>query len=299
MDRLFWIDKMPLLPEYIYNCFDKENGKKIILNMNKDYDVRSIININFDLKTFKLFCIVQAFLFDNKADRVDDDNKKMKIEDCGNFERCEKMISEYISKQYQAHYQSELSKQNKYELELLSNDLVNKMLNTDSMETFIKYFSEGLKHNDVSTVISDSYKLGYTELRDKIFDPNINVIKRAEKLRIFVMGTSLDNKTVIWNKGNVVRISPGQLKIYYDNLGLSKIWDELYPLYKEKNIHIYRESDLPNRHTHCNGKPSYWAFGYSNVGKYFAAITKDEQEEYLKIHWECCGCFHGRLFKLA
>jgi hypothetical protein len=299
-DRMFWLDKMPLLPEYIYNSFDKDNGKKNLLESKKvkDEDIEKIIGINFDLKTFKLFCIVQAFLFDTKAERVDDDNKRMKIDDCGNFERMNKMISDYISKQYQSHYQSELSKQGKKEAELLTNELIDFMLYTNDINMFVKYFKDGLTRNHVHVEITDTYKLGYVELRDKIFDSNINVIKRVEKLKIFVMGT-LDNNDIVWNKGNVVRISPNQLKTYYENLGISDVWDELYPLYKAKNKYIYRDSDKPNRHTHCNSKPSYWAYGYPNVGKYFSSITKDEQEEYLKVHWECCGCWHGKLVKLA
>lgn len=62
---------------------------------------------------------------------------------------------------------------------------------------------------------------------------------------------------------------------------------------------MYSEPELANRHSHCNEKPSFWAYGYTTVGKYFADINTQEQEEYMKIHTNCCGIWNGKLVKPA
>jgi hypothetical protein len=295
-----------------------------------------------DLATFKMNCVAQSFLFSTKVSRVfcardkgekgDDKEEKgekgdekdergndmeekgekgseskMKIQDCRNTKAMEKMIGDYIAKQHRAHYQSRLAKKEQEEREILALELVDKMMASSDIDEFCTLFKEGLKRNDVSVVIYDTYQLGYQILKEKLFDPHTTVPVRKEKLWIFVMGCRMDKSKKkenyegehIWNKGNVLRIPPLEMNEGFEAIGLSAFWETIYPTYKARNMYMYRDSNVPNRHSHCNSKASYWARGYSTVGKYFADITEDERKEYLSIHTHCCGIWNGKLVKLA
>lgn len=253
-----------------------------------------------DLRTFKLFCIVQAFLFDSKADRVHPEKAQMLIEDCGNRERMEKMLRTYIEKQYRADFQARLAQQNKLEREQIAEELADRMATIDSEKGFIDLFKNGLVRNHVSAVISDSYQLGFTALRDRLFDPNFDVKHRKFKLTVLVMGIDSQGNTV-WNKGNALRaMAINALKEGFIKNGLEEYWENtLYPAFKIKNKYMYRNSDKPNRHTHCNSKTSFWAYGFQTVGKYFSEISQAERDEYCKIHTHCCGIWDGKLVKPA
>ena len=183
------------------------------------------------------------------------------------------------------------------------------MIGSENIDEFIKLFKEGLTRNHVSVRIYDTFQLGFVDLRDQLFNPTIKVPLRKEKLWLFVMGTTKNTRDVkteevaavdvVWNKGNALRMSLVVLEETFKNLGLAEFWTEMFPFYKEKNIYMYRESDAPNRHTHCNSKASYWAFGYATIGKYFADISEEERQEYMKIHTNCCGIWDGKLVKIA
>lgn len=304
ISRFWWVDHITNLPDYLLNAFKGSDGKNKILGLPKLSDERILEVLGLrgsavSLRTFKLYCIVQSFLFDSKADRVADNNQ-MLIEDCGNSARMELMVRSYIEKQYRADFQARLDKQHKLEREVLAQELVNQMALADKEEVFLDLFKVGLKRNHVSVVISDAYQLGFVMLKDRLFDPKTEVKLRKFKLIILVMGIDRTGK-IIWNKGNALRAVPlSRLKEAFIENGMEKFWNEtLYPTYKRKNIYSYRDSDKPNRHTHCNSKASFWAFGYKSVGKYFANISEAERQEYMKIHTHCCGIWDGKLVKPA
>jgi hypothetical protein len=300
-----------LLPELLKCSFGGAEGKKKITELPEltSYLAETHLNIypKMTLKTFKFNCIVQSFMFPDKASRVvngvPECPPKMKIQDCGDVKAMSKMIGNYIEAQYRAHYQSQLSKKEKEEREMLTQELVNLMTMTSDIDEFVELFKSGLRRNHVTTLIADTHQLGFVSLKDKLFDPNINVPLRSDKLWIFVMGTTKDN-AIVWNKGNVLRMPLLLFQELFEKLSLSAMWNEMYEMYQEKNIYIYRsgkdgELDMPNRHTHCNSKASYWAFGYSTVGKYFADISEMERDAYLRTHTHCCGIWDGKLVKLA
>ena len=304
--KVHWLDNIVTIPEYIRNSLGGQNDKTLAMNGFTDNEICERLGIDFDLRTFKLYCIVQSFLFSTKVDRVvglsdgqtdkPGNRGRMKIQDCGSFEAMDKMIRDYIGKQYFDEYRSRLTQKGKDEHRALAMELVDKMVVVNEMSEFRRLFGEGLTRNHVSVVISDVNKLGFVELKDALFDPTKFVPLRAKKLRILVLGVD-KNDNVVWNKGNILRKSIASLSEGFEKVGLSSVWDNLYEIYKAKNIHVYRSSDLPNRHSHFNGKPSFWAYGYKNLREYFADISQEEKDEYAKIHWECCGLWHGVVVK--
>ena len=303
-DKVHWVDKITYLPHYFLNSFKGEEGIKSILETSctDEENIKKALNIDFDLQAFKLYCIAQSFLFPTKLARVDNDNHKMKIEDCGNQERMTSMLGDYIRQQYKSQYQSELSKRRKEEHQMLTDELVEKMCLTEDMDEFVNYFRNGLQrgeNNLVNAHIGDTYKLGFTDLRDRMFDKSAVVNKRPEKIWIFIMGTTPGNNAKVWNNGNVLRMSLRKLESILQGVDCQEVYDKMHEEYKEKNIHAYRDSDKPNRHTHCNSKASYWAFGFPTIGAYFAEISEEEQKEYMAIHTHCCGIWDGKLTRTA
>ena len=300
--RFFWVDYVVNLPSFILNSFRGAAGKKAILDTPAitPEKICEIMELKCDLKTFKLFCIVQSFLFDSKAERVDNDIHQMLTQDEGNVENMRKMIAEYIEKQYRGDYQSRLNEQHKLERSLLANELVTKMCECEEEKEFLELFRNGLIRNHVSVVISDTYQLGFALLKDMLFDPKANVKLRKLKMTVLVLGVDRNNNTV-WNKGNALRAVPVvAMKKAFDDNGLGSFWEQkLYPVFKSKNKYMYRDSDTPNRHSHCNSKAPFWAFGYKTVGAYFKDITEEERQEYMKIHTNCCGIWDGKLVKPA
>jgi len=299
-EKVYWVDKMPLLPQYILQVFKGEEGKKNLLDMEtvNHQKLEQLLDIDFSLDTFKYLCVIQSLFYDTKASRVDDEQKKMKITDCKYRDAIESVISDYVERQYRADYQSRFAQQEQREKEMLSIELVNNMLNTSSIEEYIKLFREGMKRNHVSACISDTTRLGFITLRDKILSPQCNVTLREPKLWIFIMGTT-PNGSHVWNRGNVLRMSIKILEDSFTALNLKAMWAKMYPIYKERNVYIYRDSDKANRHTHCNSKASYWAMGYKTVGDYFMNINEHERREYMKIHTHCCGIWDGKLVRSA
>ena len=298
--RVYWIDNIAMLPHYIYNSFRGEEGKKEILETPEltDKVIAETLGIDFDKQTFKLYCIAQSFLFGTKASRVDDDNLKMKIEDCGNYARMDKMIGDYISGKYRADYQSRLNDQKKEEQRILADELVGEMVRSKTIEEFIRLFKEGKTRSHVHQIVDTCHRLGFIGLRDQLFSPDVEVPLRKEKLRILILGCDTEDN-VVWNRGNVMRMPLPKLVESFTRVGLEELWNDIYPIYKKKNVHIYREPNAPNRHTHSNDNPSYYAFGYKNLGAYFADITKEEQEEYKKSHPHCCGIWDGKVYRWA
>lgn len=298
-DKMWWVDKCVLLPVFIQHSFEGEAGKNAILQhpLLNSKMMEELLGLNFDVTTFKFYCVVQSFLFDSKEARVDPAGK-MKIIDCIHQKSMDDMIGEYVEKQYRANYQSELVKQEKRERNLLADELVDKLVATDNIQNYVSLLSSGLSRNHVKVVINDAHQLGFVILRDKLFNPLCPVEQRAEKLRIMVLGTTRAGQ-IAFNHGNCLRMSLVQLEELFNGVGQSELWKDIYEEFKAKNIYIYRGSDQPNRHSHCNSKPSYWAFGYSSIGKYFAAISQRERDEYMKIHTDCCGIADGKVVKYA
>ena len=108
---------------------------------------------------------------------------------------------------------------------------------------------------------------------------------------VLILGTNKKGDT-IWNNGNVLRMKMNDIEKVFNDIGENDTWDKIKCIYMERDVHIYRNvngDDLPNRHSHCNGKPSYYAFGYQTLEAFIEGVTDDEWEKYKEEHHDCCG----------
>lgn len=292
--KIFWVDYIAHMPKMF--GYALKNDLKSLLELNTTKGTHeSEFGLNYSLDKMKLFAIFQGLMYDNLASRFDETTSKMKIEDCANKERMDELLSDYIQQQYHSHYQSELSKQNKNEIEILTKQLIDEMVNTSSIDTFNNLLKNGITFGNTSVAISDVYKFGFDDLRNKLFDPNLFCGDcRGEKMRVLLLGCDR-NKNVIFNKGNTVKMGINHCKDIFTKVGCLDTWNEMYEEYISRNIHIYRNGN--NRHGHSNGKASFFAYGYMNLRSYFNAISKEEQDAYCKEHPNCCGIWDGKPVK--
>ena len=292
LERMEYIKYSTLLPSLLSGAVNDDMEIMKTIPKIDDNTVKHSLQLDYDVRTFMFYCTVQSLMYDSKVARVDDENNKMKIVDCANKDYADNMVTEYVERQYKNKYSADLAIKGKREHQTLSTELVEAMVTTTSPPEFIRLFKEGMTKNTTMEVISDTYKLGYVELRDRLFDPSENVPKRQQKLWILVLGTAAQNETV-WNHGNVLRMNMKDLEQKFKNVGAEEIWGKIKDIYIQRNLHIYRASpdgnDMPNRHSHCNGKPSYWAHGYKTLEDYIENVSVEEWEEYKQVHKECCG----------
>jgi hypothetical protein len=299
MKRVWYLDYVTLLYPLIEAAVANDVDAIKALPKVDDEFVTKQLGLTFDLDQFRFYCAVQSLIYDSKVSRVDDDGKKMKFVDCANETYAENMVKLHVQKQYKNRYASDMAGRGKEEHKMLSEELVATMLKVETTEEFIKLFKEGLTRNHVHEKIENTYKLGYAQLREEIFKPGVT--NHKEKLYVFLMAHDRDGN-VVWNGGNPVRFSMSTLAELFTNLGFGSFWESIKDEYFSYNMHTYRASDMPNRHTHCNSKVSFWAKNpdkYNTVETYFADISAEEREEYIKEHPDCCGVgrwlrHHGR-----
>lgn len=77
------------------------------------------MGINFDFNKFKLFAVVQGFLFRSNEEKLDMKEKIVKIIDIGNYNLSDKMVKDYVRNLYKENYEERLNMQKKTENEML------------------------------------------------------------------------------------------------------------------------------------------------------------------------------------
>lgn len=275
-----------LLPALL-KAVDSDNPVAEIQNIPSINDelVREVLEIPYDYQKFKFFSVVQSLLYPEKHLRVSDDDSSMIILDLANIENAEKMVKDYVIKKYSNDYNSRYALKKKKEKFILSKKLVDKLVKCSSMDEYINLFKNGYTYKGFNYTISNESNLGFSDLKNSLEDLNINVPNRAKKLFILYCGKD-ENKNIVWNNGNVLRIKIVEKKDLFTQIDGIEQFEALLEIFKN-SFHIYR--DLPNRHGHSNDKPSYWAMGYQTLEEMIKVISDEEWQEYKKIHHNCCG----------
>lgn len=286
LSHIKYVDYTTLIEPFLTEVL---HGGNIIKNMEPidDNFIKTSLHLNYDLRTFKIFCLIQSILYDEKSSRIDETTGNMKFCDCLNYNAANKMVRDFVKKQYYDKYQADLCEKGKTEHKKLSEMYINMLVETTSMEEFKTLLKEGLTINKTTEIISDTYKLGYTELKNKLFSLQENVQNRRHKLYIFILGIDKSGN-IIWNNGNNLPFSMVEILQMLHSIGMDDLWNEIKDLFAQKLLHIYRLHG-PNRHSHCNEKPSYWAKGFKTLEEFICNSSENEWEEYRKIHIDCCG----------
>ena len=287
--KSFWINYVPFIGQYYeaYIQSEKNDIKEVFKKIpeKNEENMAKFLEIE-DLRKFQMYCIVQSFLFKEKQDRSDSDKKKMKIIDLKYTEDAEKMVKNYVKGQYASDYAARVQKRNKEQIEVLKNELVEKMAKTDKIEEFNDLFINGITKGIFNHKISDPKSKGVVDLKNKLLSDE-NIPLKLEKIEIFMTGCYKEQK--IWNKGEFYRPCFPDCKAFFAKIGKSEIYSDI--IKRCKSLHIYRE--MPNRQGHSNEKPSYWSYGYDTLSDYFKALDENQINNYKEIHCNCCGINKG------
>ena len=281
----YWINYVPFIAKY-YEAFleSKNNDIKEIFKKipeKNEENMKIFLEIE-DLRKFQMYCIVQSFLFKEKIDRCDSDKKVMKIIDLKYTEDAEKMVKNYVRNRYSNNYAIETQKRNKEQIEILKNELVDKMIKTENIEEFKDLFINGITKGIFNHKITDPTSKGVIDLKQKLLSEE-KIPLHYEKIKIFISGKYNDEK--IWNKGEAYRPCFFDFKQFFEKQGKTETFYELVKL--SKSIHIYRKA--PNRQGHSNEKPSYWSYGYDTLSEYFNVLGEEDINNYKDLHCDCCG----------
>ena len=275
---------VPLTPYYLQATIQEDKIKAFAnLPEYNEENLQKALGINFDFNHFKLFALVQGFLFRNNEERLDLKEKIMKIIDIGNYDLAEKMVKDYVQSLYKSNYEERLNIQKKTENEMMENELIDSLKKADNMEEYVKLIKEGIKKGNrefkldgISTSAFIKFKKELIQNSDEI--PLVNM-----KIAVIITGHFKEEK--VFNNGNIYRgfmdFKEAMCKVD------EAYWNKLHKYILKQRRHYYRE--LENRQGHSNDKPSYWALGYKTIEEMFNTISQLEADEYKKIHANCCG----------
>ena len=292
LKNIFWLDNIVAVPILLKAALDEKNPvekiKNIPNNLLSDDFIKKELGIEYDLDLFRFNCIIQCFLYREKADRCDSEKKRMLISDLFYNIHFDKVIKKFVKKLFQEEFQKDKNKKIKEEINFLKDEIVQKLLEVDNINDFINLLNKGIKKGQVELIIVNPDSIGYNDLMNKLLDvENKDIPLRNEKLFIMLTGRN-ENSEAVWNQGNFLRDTDKIKKA--KNILDEKLLEKYNEMRKTSGIHIYRGgADKRNRHGHSNDLPSYWAYGYQSVSEMANCENYSFMENYYKNHIGCCG----------
>ena len=280
-----WTDLIPL--SYILFSASLEPNSNPIDNIKqvKEYsfnDLKEEFGINYDFDKFIIFNVVQSFIYKEKIDRDNDNEKIMKIIDSNNEEEVDNFLKAQVKHIYAAEYTKENQKQIKKQFEIITSELTEKLLSSKEISEFNLLMKNGITKGYLTHKILNESSKGYIELKKKLLDDKIDIPLRYEKLASILSGKD-EKGNDLWNNGNALRTHRKDYQIFIQK-NKPEIWNEI----SKANIeHKYREKI--NRQGHSNSKKSYWAIGYDTLQDFYQLSKEKDVNEYKKMHINCCG----------
>jgi len=290
LKKIFWLDYIVAVPTLLRAALDEkdpfEKMKNLPNNLLTEEFIKKELGIEYDLDLFRFNCIIQCFLYREKVDRCDSTNKKMLITDLFYNNHFDKVIKKYVKKIFNEELQKDKNKKIKDEINILKDEIVKQLLDTDSIDNFINILNQGIKKGTVELKILNFNSIGFIDLINNLLDKKINHPLKQEKVFILITGRN-ENCDIVWNQGNMFRNKDiiQKAKELFDGLD-----EKLVKMNKNFGIHIYRGgADKCNRHGHSNDLPSYWAYGYQSISEMEVYETKEFLKDYYQNHIGCCG----------
>jgi hypothetical protein len=238
---------------------------------------------------FKFAVVVQSYLFPTKQARVDEANHCMLFTDLATAEAQRAMMEGYVAGQYAAQYTRDLTNKKKMEKRQIVEELVRRLVDAPEMAEFLRLLRDGLQRGEEKVVIGDTAHVGYPVLRERLMSLGAGVPHRLAKLAVLVTGHDADLHQPVFNGGNVMMKGLEEVEAVFEALGEHTALEELRRRWKDYVKHNYRDTAVPNRHTHHAGKMSYFALGFKSLAEFRAAVDDKTWNEYEREHALCCG----------
>jgi len=244
-------------------------------------DIEKALGISYPFNTFLTYCIFQSLKYFSKQSRISSEYEEMLISDQKYLCVGEKYMKLYISNKYKIDYDNQLSIKVGEELKQISNKLVHQ-LSVSYFNTFLNLLQNGIQIGTIEYAIKSTNSIGFKELLNTLLEIPNKDQNTLDKIWVLLIGVNPNNDTIVFNQGNVYRTNLQELSTKLPPDFFSKFTS----VYASKG-HMYRS--FPNRHSHGNEKPSYWALGYSSIHEMKSVVSNVEWVDYIKIHTNCCG----------
>ena len=278
-----WTELIPL--SYIlFSSSLAQNPLESLKNVGeyKLENVKEEFGINYDFDKFIIFNVVQSLIFREKIDRDNEKEGIMKLMDSNDETEVDTFLKAQTKHIYASEYNIENQKQIKKQLEIISEELINNIINAKDINEFNNLMKNGITKGYLTHKISNDSSKGYIELKKKLLDEKMDIPLRYEKIKGILSGKN-NNGEDLWNNGNALRVHRKDYKAFIQK-NKPEIWDEI----GNANIeHKYREK--MNRQGHSNKKKSYWAIGFDTLQEYYENSKKEDITKYKEIHNNCCG----------
>ena len=248
----------------------------------KFQNVKEEFGIKYDFDIFIIFNVVQALIFREKIDRENETDKIMKILDSNNEGDVIRFLKDQTKHIYASEYNIQNQKQIKKQFEIISSELINKLISAKEISEFNELMKNGITKGYLNHKISNDSSKGYNELKIKLLDDKIDIPLRYEKLKGIITGKD-EKGEELWNNGNAIRTHRKDYQKFFEK-NKPELWEEICKINLE---HKYREKI--NRQGHSNNKKSYWAIGYDTLQDFYEMSKKEDIDKYKEIHNNCCG----------
>ena len=192
---------------------------------------------------------IQAIQCHKLECRVDVANRKMLLMSISRLSDIDIYFKSVVSKIFKDDYEKQLILKHNNEVERETIVQIEQLIWSCEIDEFVTKLNEFIPQRD-----GEKYNLLITELSQ-----NNSIPLLKNKIWILTLCKVNETDNIIWNRGNMCSIK--DLNVFkniwdYDTINLLS-WDKLYHFwYVAPVIYVYRESDKPNRHGHCNSNPS-------------------------------------------
>ena len=198
LNKLRFCDLICIVPQFLKCAFEEnpiENFKKIPINNIDENIFKENLGINYDVKQFKLFCIVQGLIYKERKERYDSEKKEMIIEDLEDENIGNKMIKDYIISQFKYDYNNKLKKKRKKEEKILSQEFLEKIIKCDNKEELEDLIINGVKKENAQFILKSPSDKIYNIIMEKLLDEKIkNIELRGIKILYLSTGKNSENK---------------------------------------------------------------------------------------------------------
>jgi len=165
-------------------------------------------------------------------------------------------VSTEVSNQYKARYETALKNKRFEEEAIKSAQLIETLVKSATIDNFIEVINDPTQTPSITSRSSP----GYRGLVRRLLEDE-DVSERLMKVWVLILGRNRTGESV-WNNGNVLREDLTPYCKLFEQSNARDLWEELKKLQIKFARHVYRSSNIPNRHGHSNELPSWWARGY-------------------------------------
>lgn len=218
---------------------------------------------------------------ESRLKREENGDRFYRFADLTNSQDVEKYLSSVVSDIHKEHFKEDLKKKRAEEKVRRSKTLIDNLIKCEETEEFVRLLTttfDTASPENLGTpplLIPNRTESTYNALFDRLMNSDEISPKRLEKLFVLYLGRNTKEEKV-WCNGNPIRdkVTLDKFETLCQKIGDLSLIDQFNTI-RNNCKHVYRDSDVPNRHGHCNSFPSWWARGYDSLQAFYKAEPEE------------------------